>query len=168
MSISASQSTATQLLIEQLFQVSNKKISSPYYGFFVRGTHRWWINSPHSNAERAFMSWHLHASLLCNPETFISCIFMVLPVDVTNLRRVINSLALRRSECDSKNGIFNLVLLIGIFRFFHDNTTRWMPQDLSDDKSTLVQVMAWCRQATSHYLSQCWPRSLTPYVAIFF
>ena len=34
---------------------------------------------------------------------------------------------------------------------------------ISDDKSTLVQVMAWCRQATSHYLSQCWPRSLSPY-----
>ena len=32
-----------------------------------------------------------------------------------------------------------------------------------DDKSTLVQVMAWCRQATSHYLSQCWPRFLPPY-----
>ena len=40
---------------------------------------------------------------------------------------------------------------------------RWMPIDLTDDKSTLVQVMAWCRQATSHYLSQCWPRSLLPY-----
>ena len=24
-------------------------------------------------------------------------------------------------------------------------------------------VMAWCRQATSHYLSQCWPRSMSPY-----
>ena len=35
--------------------------------------------------------------------------------------------------------------------------------DLTDEKSTLVQVMAWCRQATSHYLSQCWPRSLLPY-----
>ena len=23
--------------------------------------------------------------------------------------------------------------------------------------------MAWCRQATSHYLNQCWPRSRTPY-----
>ena len=40
---------------------------------------------------------------------------------------------------------------------------RWMPLDLTDDKSTLVQVMAWCRQATSHYLSQCWPRSQAPY-----
>ena len=32
----------------------------------------------------------------------------------------------------------------------------------TDDKSTLVQVIAWCRQATSHYLSQCWPRSMSP------
>ena len=38
-----------------------------------------------------------------------------------------------------------------------------MPQNPSDDKSTLVQVMAWCRQAASHYLSQCCPRSLSPY-----
>ena len=27
----------------------------------------------------------------------------------------------------------------------------------------MVQAMAWCRQATSHYISQCWPRSLAPY-----
>ena len=40
---------------------------------------------------------------------------------------------------------------------------RLMSFDLTDDKSTLVQVMAWCHQATSHYLSQCWPRSLSPY-----
>ena len=30
--------------------------------------------------------------------------------------------------------------------------------------SMLVQVMAWCRQATSHYLRQCWLRSMSPYV----
>ena len=29
--------------------------------------------------------------------------------------------------------------------------------------ATLVQVMAWCCQATSHYLSQCWPKSVSPY-----
>ena len=33
----------------------------------------------------------------------------------------------------------------------------------SVDKSTLVQVMAWCYQATGHYLSQCWPRYMSPY-----
>ena len=75
----------------------------------------------------------------------------------------INSLAIGRFDCDSKNVIFNLVLLIGIFRSSHDNALLWMPQDLTDDKSTLVQVMAWCRQATSPYLSQCWRSSLSPY-----
>ena len=78
---------------------------------------------------------------------------------------LINSLAPGRSECDSKNVIFSLVLLIGIFRSTHDNALWWMPQDLTDDKSILVQVMAWCHQATSHYLSQCWLSSLSPYGA---
>ena len=40
----------------------------------------------------------------------------------------------------------------------------WMSLDFTDDQSTLVQVMAWCHQATSHYLNHCWPRSPTPYV----
>ena len=35
----------------------------------------------------------------------------------------------------------------------------WMPHNLSDVTSTLVQIMT----ATSHYLSQCWPRSMLPY-----
>ena len=39
----------------------------------------------------------------------------------------------------------------------------WMSLDFTDDQSTLVEVMAWCHQATSHYLSQCWPRYLSPY-----
>ena len=38
-----------------------------------------------------------------------------------------------------------------------------MSLDIANEKSTLVQVMAWCHQATSHYLSQCWHRSLLPY-----
>ena len=38
-----------------------------------------------------------------------------------------------------------------------------MAADHIDVKLTLAQVMAWCRQATSHYLSQHWPRSLWPY-----
>ena len=40
---------------------------------------------------------------------------------------------------------------------------RLTSQDLSDDKSTLAQVMAWCHQASSHCLNQCWPRSPPPY-----
>ena len=48
------------------------------------------------------------------------------------------------------------------FRSSHDNALRWMPHDLTDIKSTSVQVMAWCHQATSPYLSQCWLSSLSP------
>ena len=40
---------------------------------------------------------------------------------------------------------------------------RCLSQDYTDDLATLVQVMAWCRQATIHYLSQCCPISLSPY-----
>ena len=54
-------------------------------------------------------------------------------------------------------------ILIDIFKSSYDNVLRWMPQNLTDDKSTLAQVMAWCHQATSHYMNQCWPRSPTPY-----
>ena len=54
-------------------------------------------------------------------------------------------------------------MLIAIFRISHDNALWWMSQDITDDKSTLVQVMAWCHQAPSHYLSPCWPSSMSPY-----
>ena len=35
----------------------------------------------------------------------------------------------------------------------------WWPSDViwrQGSRSTLAQVMAWCRQAPSHYLNQCW------------
>ena len=38
-----------------------------------------------------------------------------------------------------------------------------LPSRLIDDKSTLGHVMACCLRATSHYLSQCWPRSMSPH-----
>ena len=38
-----------------------------------------------------------------------------------------------------------------------------MPQDLTKDKSALVQVMAWCSQPASHYPNQYWQSSVTSY-----
>ena len=35
--------------------------------------------------------------------------------------------------------------------------------DLIYDMSTMLQEMAWCHQATCHYLSQCWPCSALPH-----
>ena len=39
----------------------------------------------------------------------------------------------------------------------------WFWKRLYFDKSTLVHVMARCREAPRHYLSQCWPWSMWPY-----
>ena len=39
----------------------------------------------------------------------------------------------------------------------------WVSLGHTYDKSTLVQVMALCHQGTNHYLSQCWPISLSSY-----
>ena len=74
-----------------------------------------------------------------------------------------NSLAPSRFWLNFRWVIFKQILVIDGWGISYEIALRWMPLDLTDDKSTLVQVMAWCRQATSHYLNQCWPRSLWPY-----
>ena len=74
----------------------------------------------------------------------------------------INSLVTGRFYFDFRQVIFKLTLMNGGWDISYEIALRWMPLDLIDDKSTLVQVMTWCRQATSHYLSQCWPRSMSP------
>ena len=79
-----------------------------------------------------------------------------------NSSRLINSLANMRSEWDFRWVIFKLILMIDGWSISCEIILRWMSLDLTDEKSTLVQVMAWCHQATSHYLSQCWPRSMPP------
>ena len=73
-----------------------------------------------------------------------------------------NSLAPGRFQFNFRKIIFKLTLVYGGWGISYEIALRWMPLDLTDVKSTLVQVMAWCRQATSHYLSQCWPRSMSP------
>ena len=32
-----------------------------------------------------------------------------------------------------------------------------------DNKSTMVQIMAWCHQTSSHNPVHCWPKSVSPY-----
>ena len=44
---------------------------------------------------------------------------------------------------------------------FGEITLRLISPDITDDKSILVQVMAGCRQVTSHNMSRCWPRSMS-------
>ena len=79
------------------------------------------------------------------------------------LSEAFNSLAPGRVQFNFRKVIFKLILVNGGWGISYEIALGWMPQDLTDDKSTLVQVMAWCRQATSHYPNQCWPRSPMPY-----
>ena len=75
--------------------------------------------------------------------------------------RGVNTLALGRFEWNFVKVIFKQILVIGGWGFSCEISLRCFSQDLTNDKSRLVQVVAWCRQTISHYLNQCWPRSLT-------
>ena len=75
----------------------------------------------------------------------------------------INSLAPGKFEWNFRYVIFKWILVSNGWGISFEIVLIWMSLDFTDDQSTLVQVMAWCRQAISHYLNQCWPRSPTPY-----
>ena len=62
-----------------------------------------------------------------------------------------------------KKIIFKLVLQIDIKGISWGNCSYVIPTAPIDDKSALAQVMTWCRQTQSRYLSQCWPKSMSPY-----
>ena len=74
-----------------------------------------------------------------------------------------NSMAPGKFEWNFGYVIFKWILLIDGWGISCETALVWISLDFTDDPSTLVQVMAWCRQATSQYMSQCWPRSLSPY-----
>ena len=50
--------------------------------------------------------------------------------------------------------IFKFILQIDIMIISREVVHMWMPQNTFNDKSTLVQVMVWCREVTNHYLGQ--------------
>ena len=75
----------------------------------------------------------------------------------------VNLLAPGKFKLNFRLVIFKQILVIDGWAILCEIALIWVSQDFTDDQSTLVQVMAWCRQATSHNLSQCWPRSLSPY-----
>ena len=77
-----------------------------------------------------------------------------------------NSLAPGKFEWNFRHVIFNHLLVMDGKGISCEIALLSMSRNFTDDQSTLVQVMAWCRQSTSHYLSQCRPRSLSPYGVI--
>ena len=74
----------------------------------------------------------------------------------------INSLAFGRSHYNFGSKILKFIPMNSSLGACWEIALRWLPQNLSNVVN-MVQVMAWCHQATSHYLNQCWPRYLTSY-----
>ena len=71
---------------------------------------------------------------------------------------VINSVAPGRLEWISGWVIWKIILMIG--------GNWWMPLNRADDLSMLVQVMAWCRQATNHTWANSGNKSLSEPILI--
>ena len=74
----------------------------------------------------------------------------------------LNSLGPGRCGTNSISIIFKFIIQNNSLGTNSEIAIRWMPHNFINGKSTLVQVMACCHQATSHYLNQCWPKSLFP------
>ena len=55
------------------------------------------------------------------------------------------------------------MLQIKFMNIYYEIALGWMPQNTFDNKSTQVQVIPWCHQATSHHVNLCWPRMLSQY-----
>ena len=68
-----------------------------------------------------------------------------------------------RSEWNFRLVIFKPISVTDGWGISNELVLIWVSIDFTGGKSTLVQVIAWCRHAKSHYLSQCWRRSLSPY-----
>ena len=86
---------------------------------------------------------------------------------VTLLPKIIMNIYLTHWPLGDLDAILKLQFSISFYWLVSSHRLKIMPWDEcygnSQMMSTLVQVMAWCRQATSHYLSQCWPSSMSPY-----
>ena len=98
------------------------------------------------------------AAILSPPQCVNQC-----PLSIHEGMERLNSLAPGRCGNHFKSVISKHMLWIKFMGTSCEIALRRMPQNTFDNKPTLVQVMAWCSQATSRYLSQCWPRSLSPY-----
>ena len=140
----ASQITSLTIVCSAVYSgADQRKHQSSASLAFVRGIHRdRWI--PRTNGQLRGKCFHLMTSswmwLQMAPGRGIA----VLMWAGRRIQRMAilcgcNSLSPVRSECDLKDAIFNLDLLIGIFRYSQPNALRWMPHDLTGDKSILVQ-----------------------------
>ena len=83
-----------------------------------------------------------------------------------NVYTAVNSLALRKYSCNIQlifsSPFQGLISCAFPVKFPSGDCHQ---TSITGDYSIPVQVMAWCRQTTSHSLNRCWPSFMTPYVA---
>ena len=118
-----------------------------------------WLNSIYMNQKEQFFIYPVQR---CLQDQYLYWSRAILHLS----HCIFNSFAPGRFQIILRKVIFQQILVIDGWRVSCKIVLKWMPTDLTDGKSTLVQIMAWCRQATSHYLSQCWPISVSPYGVI--
>ena len=82
----------------------------------------------------------------------------------TTVRVTLTTIGPGRCGCNLKSLILKLISRMDIYilSISCEIALMWMPQDLTDQSST-VKLLAWCRQAASHYLSQSWLSFMLPY-----
>ena len=103
---------------------------------FVQGIHRWPVNSPHK--------WPVTRRMF--PFDDVIMITSSAPERIRwNIRKLV---------------IFKPIFIINNSC---EIALRRLTLDLTDDKPTLVQVVAWCLHPTNDYLSQYWPRCMSPH-----
>ena len=80
---------------------------------------------------------------------------------MTMLTFVFNSLTRGSRECVNylKSMILKLIIQDSSLDACYQIVLGWMPKNVTNEKSTLVHVMAWCLQAKGHYLRRCRPKS---------
>ena len=138
MGVMASQITSLTIVYSNVDSVADRRKHQSFASLaFVRGIHRWPVNSPHKGPVTRKM----------------------FPFDDV----IMNSLAPTICGCSFRSVIFKPILEIEIANPCREIKVISMPQSPIGGKSTLVQVMAWCLRTTSHRLNQCWTRSISPY-----
>ena len=75
----------------------------------------------------------------------------------------VNSFTAGRFEYNFRRVIFQIRLVIDFLSISCEIALRCLPCNPNDNKSITVSVMAWCHPASSRYLRQCSPKSVSPY-----
>ena len=133
--------------------------------FMPMTRYKWWKN--HLISPVCLLIDRLTDFSACNMHSWLVGWFPAYAANPSNNYRVglwVNSLAPVKFEWNFRHVILKQILVIDGWGIYCEIALIWMSLDFTDDQSTLVQGMAWCRQATSHYLSQFWLiRCLSPY-----